>query len=1384
MAVFGLLASGTITLVLGPIAAAGDAAERGRAVFLAEEGIEAARSIRDESWTLLAPGAHGLARAAKWSFSGPGDAVTDGNLTYFRTVTVEPVGRDISGNVVTSGGSVDPRTRLVTAQVTWTSFLGIARSVRSSAYLTHGNAFDWLQTTDVDFGPGSKNGTAVVGSGASASVQLAPATVAKSWTSAEGNLIVHKDSALWGSGTFTDTQVVGSDPAATIQEKGSPRWIQIYAGSTFFQTTDTDFATGAFSNTVVAGTGDLGAVILNSGSQSWAAQASPVTAQLSSVAMTSSTDGWAVGAGGTIVRWDGTNWTQYPSSPTARALTDISMVSAAVGYAVGGNGAFIKWNGAAWTSQTSVPRVMVGLDAVSENQVWAAGNSGYLYFWNGSSWSGSVRRSTQTWTSIDMVSPTDGWAVGAGGGVVGCHAVSGDCSTMSSWTLQAYTAPRALSGVSCASTSLCFAVGNQGQISYYNGTAWSNFASPTANTLYSVHMISATDGWAVGAGGAILRWDGTAWSVVSSPDATAMAHVFALSSSEAYAVGAGGVIWQYGSHYFLNGTYVSRVFDAGSSVTWGHIFWNESLPDLTDLTIATRSGNTPTPDVTWSAWSAQLTDPTNSPVASPAGRYFQYWATLSTTNAFATPRLNSVSIYYNEPALGSFFDVKVTAPADGWAVGRGGQIARFDGMNWSDYGSSPTTDSLLDVDLADASRVWAVGAGGRIIYWNGTSWAAQTSPTTRQLNGIDVVSAASAYAVGAHGTFVRYSGGAWSSQASPTIQDINAVSMISDSDGWAVGSNGAALRWNGAAWSVAVSGPSNSLNGVFMVSSADGWAVGAGGRIIHWNGTAWSPVASSTPNELRDIWCTASDDCWAVGVQATFLHWDGTTWSGYILSTTSNPVVQGVHMTSPTEGWAVGEGGAIYHYTAVFPATAYWQSPVVDGGTAGIKWNTISWDSLEPMGTGLQVATRTGSTPAVDPSWSAWSAPLTDKGGSTIASPDNQYLQYQVIFSTSVTYNTAILQQVRLINGAATGQNLYDVDGSAANDVWAVGRSGTIIRYDGASWQPAASPTNRSLNGIDVLSATEAFAVGDSGTFIRLSTGVWSLLASPTAQDMYAVSMLSPTYGAAVGSAGTVAVWDGTAWTVYGSLTGNALRGVHLYSSSLGAAVGDGGVIFMWDGTVWSAVASPTASRLNAVHFIAADLGWAVGDGGVILKWNGSNWSTAVSPTMARLSAVESRSATEAWAAGDFGLILRYDGTNWTSFASPTSRNLFGITVQAPTDGWICGQNGSLLKDPAPYMTYGTFVSTVLDTGAASVFDTMFWNVSLPAGTAVTVATRSGNTPAPDGTWSAWTAEYSAADGAPVASPPARYLQYRASLNTSDDMQTPDLNDITLTYRQ
>ncbi|NOT28737.1 MAG: hypothetical protein HOP16_21855 [Acidobacteria bacterium] len=95
----------------------------------------------------------------------------------------------------------------------------------------------------------------------------------------------------------------------------------------------------------------------------------------------------------------------------------------------------------------------------------------------------------------------------------------------------------------------------------------------------------------------------------------------------------------------LRGTYTSDVRDAQAVATWGAIKWQGSMPQGTRVEVSTRSGNTRTPDETWSDWSSSYADAIGSPIVSPRARYLQWRAVLTATRD-QSPILTSVTAAY------------------------------------------------------------------------------------------------------------------------------------------------------------------------------------------------------------------------------------------------------------------------------------------------------------------------------------------------------------------------------------------------------------------------------------------------------------------------------------------------------------------------------------------------------------------------------------------------------------------------------------------------------------------------------------------------------------------------------------------------------------------
>ncbi len=144
VSIFGVVATIAMNAYLYANNASERAANSSKAWWLAEEGIEASRSIRDQSFSMLTPGTHGLSQSGnKWSYNGTAD-YTDG---YMRTIALTSLDADH----VQATSSVSWNTQGATSTVSlaeqftnWRKSIGTEVAytsiATSSATLTKGNA--------------------------------------------------------------------------------------------------------------------------------------------------------------------------------------------------------------------------------------------------------------------------------------------------------------------------------------------------------------------------------------------------------------------------------------------------------------------------------------------------------------------------------------------------------------------------------------------------------------------------------------------------------------------------------------------------------------------------------------------------------------------------------------------------------------------------------------------------------------------------------------------------------------------------------------------------------------------------------------------------------------------------------------------------------------------------------------------------------------------------------------------------------------------------------------------------------------------------------------------------------------------------------------------
>jgi hypothetical protein len=101
------------------------------------------------------------------------------------------------------------------------------------------------------------------------------------------------------------------------------------------------------------------------------------------------------------------------------------------------------------------------------------------------------------------------------------------------------------------------------------------------------------------------------------------------------------VDWLRLSPYASAGTFTSRVLDGGAPTNWGAMTWTADLPAGTSVVIRVRTGNTATPDVTWTPFT---TVSGSAGSIGQSSRYIQYRLELSTSSPGQTPVIRDVTV--------------------------------------------------------------------------------------------------------------------------------------------------------------------------------------------------------------------------------------------------------------------------------------------------------------------------------------------------------------------------------------------------------------------------------------------------------------------------------------------------------------------------------------------------------------------------------------------------------------------------------------------------------------------------------------------------------------------------------------------------------------------
>lgn len=377
----------------------------------------------------------------------------------------------------------------------------------------------------------------------------------------------------------------------------------------------------------------------------------------------------------------------------------------------------------------------------------------------------------------------------------------------------------------------------------------------------------------------------------------------------------------------------------------------------------------------------------------------------------------------------------------------------------------------------------------------------------------------------------------------------------------------------------------NPIRGTFALGPTDVWAVGDAGTVLHYNGTAWSLVSSGVAADLYAVWASGASDVFAVGEKGTVIHWNGTAFSAQTSGLGTATALRGVWGTGSGNVFAVGDGGNIIRYA---------------GGTTWGAPNMVSADTLN-----------------------------------AISGVDQNNI-YAVGNNGAVAYFNGSTWTKQTVNAPANATNLFGVASNGGTS-FAVGAGGTIIKLSAGTWSTDTSPTSQQLNAIFGRTATDFWAVGATGTRIRY-TGTWADASGADGgmADLYAVSGSSTTVFAGGNAGAVLSTPNSTAWTAAIKGGTGEIRSMYGFSPKDIWVVGASGMIMHYDGTSWTPSTSGTSENLNSIWGSSATDVWAVGDNHTLLHNQGSGWTsvTVQDPSVTNLNGIWGSGPLDVWAVG------------------------------------------------------------------------------------------------------------------------------------------------------
>ncbi len=250
----------------------------------------------------------------------------------------------------------------------------------------------------------------------------------------------------------------------------------------------------------------------------------------------SATDLFVCGGQGTIQQYDGNGWSAV-SLAGWQPCRDIDGSAGSIAVATTGSAYAYRWDGSDWQRSATGGVTTEGVWVHPSGIAIAPGPAGTVLRYDGMAWTTISTGSAAQLRAVWGASATDVWAAGDGGTIL--HF---DGSTWAPVPSGSTGTIRRLWGSGTANVlAVVGDAASGGSVLHYDGTRWST-AHSTTTPLLAISGRTASDVFAVGTNGVVVRFDGSAWHTETSGITETLFDVWASPEGDVIAVGARGLI--------------------------------------------------------------------------------------------------------------------------------------------------------------------------------------------------------------------------------------------------------------------------------------------------------------------------------------------------------------------------------------------------------------------------------------------------------------------------------------------------------------------------------------------------------------------------------------------------------------------------------------------------------------------------------------------------------------------------------------------------------------------------------------------------------------------------------------------------------------------------